>query len=137
MTVYFSSSFFSKIDFFINNSKKSPKGFSASKCDVGIFFDFFFLKFLRNFFEEFLEEFFWRNFFGGIFREKFFWRIFLGGFFGRIFWEDFFGRIIWRSFWEEFFWRKSLFTLKLTCLSRFWFLSRFCLNGERRRRARI
>jgi hypothetical protein len=52
----------------------SPKGFSASKCDVGnwIFFGGFFKKLI------------------GIF-----WRIFLGG----IFWEEFFGRI----FWEEFF----------------------------------
>ena len=57
-----------------------------------------------NFFGKFFEGFFWRNFFGRIF-------------FGEIFWEDFFGR-------------NSLFTLELTCLSRFWFLSRFCLNGE-------
>ena len=74
-----------------------------------------------------MAEFFWRNFFGGIFLEDFFWedffgRIFLGGLFRR----NFFGRIIW----EEFFGRNSLFTLELTCLSRFGFLSRFCLNGE-------
>jgi hypothetical protein len=71
---------------------------------------YFFFKFSGNFSEEFLEEIFWRNFFGGIF-----WRIFLGGLFG------------------GFFGRNSLFTLELTCLSRFWFLSRFCLNGEGRK----
>jgi hypothetical protein len=81
------------------------------------FFGGIFLKFFGNFSEEFLEEFFWRNFFGGIFLEEFFGRNFSGGFF----WEEFFGRIIRRIFWEE---------LELTCLSRFWFLSRFCLNGE-------
>ena len=73
--------------------KTSPKGFSASKCDVGIFFHFYF---------EIVKEFF-RIIFGGIFLAEFFWRIFLGGFFWRIFLEDFFGRIIGRIFWEEFF----------------------------------
>ena len=109
--------------------KTVPKGFSASKCDVGdwifsksqeffdkllgIFWIFrgIFLEFLKNF-GLFLEVFFLRNFFGGIFWEEFF---------ERIFWEDFFGRS---------FVRNSLFTLELTCLSRFWFLSRFCLKGE-------
>ena len=46
-------------------------------------------------------------------------------FFGRNFWEDFFGRIFLEDFfledyWEDFFGRNSLFTLELTCLSRFW-----------------
>jgi hypothetical protein len=58
----------------------------------------------------------------------------LGGFFCEDFCEDFFGRIIRRIVWEEFFGRNSLFTLELTCLSRFWILSRFCLNGEGRRK---
>ena len=71
----------------------SPKGFLASKYDVGnwifskSFFFWncfwnileFFLNFLLIFFAIFLED-----FFGGIFWEKFF---------GRIFWEDLFGRI--------------------------------------------
>ena len=73
--------------------KTSPKGFSASKCDVGIFLIYFFENF-KEFSVELLAEFFGGIFFGGIFWEKFFGRIFLGGFFGRIF-----GRI----FWEEFF----------------------------------
>ena len=63
------------------------------------------------------------EFFGGIFWEKFFGRIFLGGFLGGFFWE---------GYWEDFFGRNSLFILELTCLSRFWFLSRFWGNGEGR-----
>ena len=55
---------------------------------------------------------------GGIFWEKCFWMIFLGGFF----WEDFFGGV--------FLGRNSLFALELIGLSRFRFLSRFCLNAE-------
>ena len=81
--------------------------------------------FLRIFFDGiFLVEFFGRKFLGG-----FFWEDFLRGFFGRIFWGGFLGGF----FWEEFFGRNSLFTLELTCLSRFWFLSRFCLNKEGRK----
>ena len=56
----------------------SPKGFSASKCDVG---DWMFLKsweFFRN-----CLEFFGK--FSGIIWEDFCGRNFLGGFFGRIF----------------------------------------------------
>ena len=65
-----------------------------------------FLKLLGNF----SEGFFWKDFLGG-----FFWEDFLGGFFGRI------------------IGRNSLFTLELTCLSRFWFSSRFWGNGEGRK----
>ena len=36
----------------------------------------------------------------------------------------------WEDFGEDCFGSNSLSTLELTCLSRFWFLSRFCLNGE-------
>ena len=72
----------------------SPKGFSASKCDVGNWIFSKSKEFLRNclenywiflgfFWRIFLEEFFWKNFFGGSF-----WKEFLGG----IFWEDFFWR---------------------------------------------
>ena len=64
--------------------------------------------------------------------------IFGGEIFGRNFWEEFLGGNFWEEFWEEFLggvlWRNSLFTLELTCLSRIWFLSRFCLNGEGRTR---
>ena len=67
--------------------KTSPKGFSASKCDVG----------------NWLEEYCGRNFLGGIFWEEFFGRIFLKEFFGR----NFSGGI----FWEELFGRNFLFTL--------------------------
>ena len=60
-----------------------------------------------------------------------FWEDFLGGFFGRIFFGGFYGKIFERIFlrgirWEEFFVYDDL--------SRFWFLSRFCLNKEGRRR---
>ena len=68
--------------------------------------------------------------------------------------EDFFGGLdsFGRNFFGEiflvdFFGRNSLFTLlksyklfeygkELICLSRFWFLSRFCLNGEERKEGR-
>ena len=55
---------------------RSPKGFSASKCDVG---NWIFSKF-KDFFEKLLGKFldFVGEFFGG-----FFGRMFLGGFFGR------------------------------------------------------
>ena len=107
------------------------------QCDVGnwIFsksleflrncLDFFWIfrgNFSRNFSGIFQRIFFWRNFFGGIFLEELFWRIFLGG----IFWEEFFVynfKVI--RIWKE-----------LNCLSSFWFLSRFCLNGEGGRRTR-
>jgi hypothetical protein len=69
------------------------------------------------------------GFFRGIFWEKFFGRIFLGGFFL----GGFFGRIFLGGLFGGFFGRNSLFTLELTGLSRFWFLSRFCLNGEGRK----
>ena len=69
-------------------------------------------------------EFFVSNVLGEVFWEDFF---------GRIFWEDCFGKIFERILlkgihWEEFF--------VYVDLSRFWFLSRFCLNKEGRR-ARI
>ena len=89
----------------------SPKGFSASKCDVGNWIfskskDFFekllgnFLYFLEGIFGEIFWRIFWEEFFGRIFREEFFRRNFLG----EICWEDFFGRIFLRGIlWEEFF----------------------------------
>ena len=102
-----------------------------------------------------MEDFFGRIFIGGIFWETFFGRIwnFLGGFFWenfyrrnieRIFLTEFFGRNVLGGYfgkiflggflWEEFFGRtfernskKIILILKeLICLSRFWFLSRFC-----------
>ena len=70
----------------------------------------------------FFEDFF------GIFLDFFldFFGIFLGFFLG-FFWKfwgifgDFFGNSL--EIWKD-----------LICLSRFWFLSRFCLNGEGRRK---
>ena len=95
------------------------------------------MKFLGNFSEgffwkNFFAEFFERNFFGG-----FFWEDFLRGFFWRIFLEDFFGGLLGGFFWEEFLRRRSLFTLELTCLSGFWFLSRFWGNDTRKEGSRI
>ena len=67
-----------------------------------------------------MEEFLGRNF----------WEEFLGGVFGWSFWED-----CWEDFfWDEFIGRNSFFTLELTRLSRFWFLSTFWGNGEERRK---
>jgi hypothetical protein len=88
----------------------TPKGFSATKCDVGNWTfskskEFFekllgkFLDFLGNFLENFLGGIFWEEFLGGIFWEEFFWK----NIFGRNFWEDFFGGF----FWEDFFGRNS------------------------------
>ena len=85
-----------------NMKKTSLKGFSASKCDVGIWY----FQNLRNFLEIFwifwgiFLEFFKRIFFGGIILEKFF---------GRIFWEELFGR----NFLVEI-------NKELMFLSRFW-----------------
>ena len=100
------------------HGQTSPKGFLASRCDVGdwtfsksqkyfeklfrFFFDFLGI-FKRTFLEEFLQGNFWEKFLGRIFQEDF-----LGGFFRRIFWEDFLGRIFWEDFlggilWEELF----------------------------------
>ena len=97
--------------------KTSPKGFSASKCELDFFkilvilcesvwkflgfcleiavefSNFFgiFLKFLGNF----SEGFFWRNHLAEFFDRNFFGGFFLedffGGFSGGFFWEDFFG----------------------------------------------
>ena len=94
-----------KENIFIKNrqitAKTSPKGFSASKCDVGnwifsklgtfweIVWKFF--GFIKDFFGEFFE-FFLEGFLRGIF-----WEDFLGGFF----FEDFFGRIFWEDFQED------------------------------------
>ena len=63
--------------------KTSPKGFSASKCDVG---NWIFSK-SKEFFEKLLGKFldFWEDFFGRIF----FWKNFLEEVFGRNFWEEF------------------------------------------------
>ena len=74
-----------------------------------------------------MGQFFWRRFFGGIFWEKCF---------GSIFWEDFLGGFFWKDylggfFGEEFSGRNSLCALELTCISRFWFLSRFWGNGRK------
>ena len=69
------------------STKTSPKGFSASKFDVG---NWIFSK--LGIFEKFFGNSF--DFFGILFG-GFFGKIFFGG----IFWEDFFERI----FWEEFF----------------------------------
>ena len=57
-----------------------------------------------------------------MFWERFFGRIFFGEFFGKIFERIFLRGILW----EEFF--------VYVDLSRFWFLSRFCLNKEGRAR---
>ena len=110
-----------------SRKKTSPKGFSASKCDVGnwifskswrILGDFwgilvgFFgtsLAILLEFFRIFLEIFwiFGGNFLVGFFLEEFFGRYFLGGF-----------------FWEEFFGRNYLVEINKELM----FLSRFCGN---------
>ena len=80
------------------------------------------MKFFGNFFvgffwRIFLEEFFGRYFFGGLFLQDFFERIF----FGEFFWED-----------------QNYFNIEgIDCLSRFWFLSRFCLNAEERKEDEI
>ena len=131
----------------------SPKGVSASKCEMGILLNLnlkqgikvilYLHSFFKGFFLEFLGEFFWNfldNFFGGMFMKEFFARNFLRG----IFLEEFFERNIlggffWRNFWgEEFFGRNHLFKViwiwkGLICLSRFWFLSRFCLKSRGRK----
>jgi hypothetical protein len=65
-------------------------------------------------------EFFW-NFFGVFFVALF--CFFLG-----IFLLVFFGGLLGGFFWEELFGMNSLFTLELTCLSRFW------SNGEEGRK---
>ena len=67
----------------------SPKGFSASKCDVGNWILSKFWNFLEKLFGNFMDFFgsllriFW-EYLGGIFWEDFLGGIFLGG----IFWED-------------------------------------------------
>ena len=81
--------------------KTSPKGFSASKCNVGNgilsksqeYFRKLFGNFL-DFFGNFLNfnEFFWK--FLGNFSKGFFWRNFLAKFFGRIFGRIVFGVIL-------------------------------------------
>ena len=98
-----------------SRKETSPKGFSASKCDVWNwifsksweFFEKLFgnvLDFVLEILVEFFGRNFWEEFLGGIFGEDFF---------GRIFWEDFFGRIFLGGiFREEFFGRNSLLKLK-------------------------
>ena len=88
--------------------------------------------FIFRFFDyEINEELFGRNFL-----REFFSRIFWEDFLGRIFWEDilagFFGRIFLGGIlWEEY---KNYFNIEgIDCLSRFWFFSRYCLNGEGRK----
>ena len=68
--------------------------------------------------------------FGGIIWRKCLREIFLEDFLVRIFLEDFFEGLLGGFFWEEFLMSSSLFTLELTCLSRFWFLSRFWGNAQ-------
>ena len=87
-----------------------------------------------EFFFEIVWEFFGRIFFGGIF----FGRIFLEEFFGRNFLEGFLGGFLGGLF----FLRNSLggiirlilLSKELICLSRFWFLSKFCLKAEKGRK---
>ena len=117
--------------------KTSPKGFSASKCDVG---NWIFSK--LGTFWEIVGKFFglFRDFGGnvfGFFLDFFwgmFWEEFLGGVFWEDFWEDFFGRI----FWEDFIGRNSLFTvLKSTNLfesERDWCFCQDFVSKKRRRR---
>ena len=65
--------------------------------------------------------------------------VFLEELFGEIFWEDVLGRIFWEVFFGRIF--EIIFLRGILCeeffvyvgLSRFWFLSRFCLNKEGRR----
>ena len=81
--------FFKWYTIYIHLIKTSPKGFLASKCDVGnwIFSKLgIFEKFVRNsleIFGGFFWNFFWRNLFGG-FLEGFCLEDVLGGFFGGI-----------------------------------------------------
>jgi len=65
----------------LGHEKTSPKGFSASKCDVGNYFQNLRI-FLGNFWD-FFGGFFWRNFLGGIFWLDLFGKNYLGG----ILWE--------------------------------------------------
>ena len=80
--------FFKWYTIYIQLIKTSPKGFLASKCDVGnwIFSKLgTFEKFVRNsleIFGGFFWNFFWRNLFGGFLEGLF------GGCFGRIFWRN-------------------------------------------------
>ena len=84
--------------------KTSPKGFSASKCDVRNWIFSKFREIVWNFFG-LLREFFSKNFLGGVFGKDIF---------GRNFWEDFFGRnfgvrnFLGVIFWELFFGRNFL-----------------------------
>ena len=63
-----------------------------------------------------MAEYFWMNFLVETFWEDF-WEDFLGGFFMKDF---FLGGILWEEINIE----------GIDCLSRFWFLSRFCLKAE-------
>ena len=100
-----------------NHTETSPKGFSASKCDEGNGILSKSSGYFWEYFGKFLGGFFWRNFFGGIFRE-----IFERNFFGRIF----FGGFFWRIFCEEFFERNSLVEIEKELM----FLSRFRKEGK-------
>ena len=66
--------------------KASPKGFSASKCEVGnwIFSKLGIFEKFFGFFLDFFWGFFWRNFFERFFFGRIFWRNILEGFF----WEE-------------------------------------------------
>ena len=75
-------------DWLVHKEITSPKGFSASKCDVGNWIFSKSLEFFEKLFGNFLSIF---GEFPGRFLGRNFW--------GEIFWKDFFGRI----FWEESF----------------------------------
>ena len=78
----------------------SPKGFSASKCDVG---NWIFSK-SKEFFEKLLGKFLdLRGIFGGLFERNFLGGIFGRNFLGGIFWEDFFGRVFLGLFFGRIF----------------------------------
>ena len=92
-----------------SSKQTSPKGFSASKCDVGNwifskskeFFEKLLGKILDlwgNFLEDFLGGIFGRNFWEEFFGRNFFGRIFLEEVFGRNFWEKFLGGYFWEDF---------------------------------------
>ena len=117
--LYFCPSFKRSLKSGRKEKKQARKGFWLQSALQGIGY----FQNLRNF----LSNCFFGILFGiflEIFRE-FSWRIFWEDFLGGFFWEDYL-----EDFLGKFFGTKSLFTLELTCLSRFCFLLRFCLNGE-------
>ena len=74
---------------FESEKKTSPKGFSASKCDVGNWIFSKSWEFLGGIFgRNFLKNFFWKKFFGSIFGRNFFGKLFLEKNYWEDFWED-------------------------------------------------